>query len=88
MYKEELHLRLSYAPSKTLSGSKSEAQAPEVLVLCPQPAGREVLLRSGEHIWVSTHRIETQLDQSLERVRTHHITYCPPKPSTKVSDQM
>ena len=62
---EQLHLRLGDPPAQTLARPKAEAQAPEVVALCPQPAGGSVLLRPGEHSRVPAHGIQTQLDQSL-----------------------
>ena len=56
MDEEELHLRLGDAAAQTLAGAESEAQAAEVVVLRPQPAGGLVLLWSREHRGVSAHR--------------------------------
>ena len=62
---EQLHLRLGNPPAQTLARPKAEAQAPEVVAFCPEPAGGAVLLWPGEHPRVPDHGIQTPLDKSL-----------------------
>lgn len=55
---EELHLNLCNPAAQTLPGTEPKAKAFEIVDLPFEPAGRVILQRSGENLWISPHSVE------------------------------